>query len=300
MRARTLTFLAIWLFVVGPNAAPQSAVDHPNGPVTDAQNKELFDRVITHQKKSDQALDVYERIERVETRKTGSDAQPVSVKVTRVIPSGTGMRKIAMGPDGKPTDAVLYRAELESLEKALMQAAEPARSQREGLEKYAKKKKERLEVIESTRNAFLYTYVAEETRDGRTLSKYRMEPNPAYRPTTRMSSIFAKVRGFVWVDEAAGELARVDGEVTEDISLGLFLAKVYKGSHFMQERYEMVPGMWFASFSQYDFDGRKFFSGFSIHERTFYSHYKYVGPPKEALVAIRAELGKAPAVAGDP
>src|SRR2546422_7803176 len=37
---------------------------------------------------------------------------------------------------------------------------------------------------------------------------------------------------------------------------GLFLGKIYKGSHFMQERYEVRPGLWLASFSQYDFDGR--------------------------------------------
>jgi hypothetical protein len=61
----------------------------------------------------------------------------------------------------------------------------------------------------------------------------------------------------------------------------------------MQERYEFRPGLWLANFSQYDFDGRKLFSGFSMHERTFYSNYRYIGPPKEALVAIRQELGHA-------
>jgi len=61
------------------------------------------------------------------------------------------------------------------------------------------------------------------------------------------------------VDDAAQQLARVEGEVTEDISLGLFLAKVYKGSRFLQDRYEMAPGLWLPSFSQYDFDGKKVF-----------------------------------------
>ena len=46
-----------------------------------------------------------------------------------------------------------------------------------------------------------------------------------------------------------------------------------------------------ASFSQYDFDGRKLFSGFSIHERTFYSNYRYIGPPKGALATIRQAPG---------
>ncbi len=82
------------------------------------------------------------------------------------------------------------------------------------------------------------------------------------------------MRGFVWIDEAAGELARVEGEVTEDISVGVFFGKMCKGSHFMQERYEFLLGLWLASFSQYDFGGRKLFSGFSIHERTFCSNYR--------------------------
>jgi hypothetical protein len=113
-------------------------------------------------------------------------------------------------------------------------------------------------------------------------------------------SIFSKVRGFVWIDPVAGELARIEGEVTEDISLGLFLAKIYKGSHFMQERYEMKPGLWMPSFAQYDFDGRKLFSSISVHERTFYSQYHRIGPPREALAIIRAELGKPPSTLSEP
>ena len=115
-----------------------------------------------------------------------------------------------------------------------------------------------------------------------------------------MTSIFAKVRGYIWIDETANQLARVEVEVTEDISLGAFLAKIYKGSHLMQERYEMVPGLWFPSYAQYDFDGRRLFISFGIHERTFYSQYRRLGTPKEALAAIRAELGKSPPANADP
>ena len=92
--------------------------------------------------------------------------------------------------------------------------------------------------------------------------------------------------------EVAVPMARVEGEVTEDISLGIFLAKVYKGSRFMQDRYETAPGLWLPSFTQYDFDGRKFFSGFSVHEKTFYSAYKRIGPPAEAIPHIQAELAQ--------
>jgi len=281
---------------------PARAQEAPNAPQasTAAENKELFDRIIANQKKSDAALDLYERTERVEVRKISGEPHSAEAKITRVVPAGTGMVKIPIGPDGKAADAEMYRSALEKLEHALELVASGDRSQRDGLEKYAKRKKDRTDLIDATRNAFLYTFVEREPRGGLMLSKYSMLPNPAYKPTTRTTAIFAKVHGFVWIDEDSGQLARVEGEVTEDISLGLFLAKVYKGSHFMQEHYEMAPGLWLPSFSQYDFDGRKFFSSFSIHERTFYSNYRYIGPPKEALVTIRAELGKTSPAVTDP
>jgi hypothetical protein len=250
----------------------------------------LFDRVVENQKKSDAAMDLYERLERVEIHKVNGENQSTEVKVSRVVPAGTGAAHLPMGPDGKVSDENAYRAELEKLEKSLIWAAETGRTQRDAYEKIAKKRKEREELIGAARTAFLFAYLGSEQRDGQVLLKYRMDPNPAFKPNSRATSIYPRVRGTVWIDEGTGEMARIEGEVTEDISLGLFLARVYKGSRFMQERYEMVPGVWLPSFSQYDFDGRKFLSSFSLHERTFYSNYRRVGPPREALELVRSEL----------
>lgn len=289
MFTRTHFPLAVLPLLLAAPAAAQSLT--PDSATTIGPAKpELFDSIITNQKRDEDALDIYERIEKLETRKNPNS--PVSVKISRVLPNGTGMEKIPVGPDGQPADPVAYRAELESLEKALALIVE-GHSQREGVEKYAKRRKERNDLIDATRNAFLFTFAGHETRSDRVLSRYQMAPNPAFKPTSRLSAIFPKVHGYVWVDENSCELARIEGDVTEDISIGLFLGKIYKGSHFMQERYEVSPGLWLPSFSQYDFDGRRLFSSFSIHERTFYSHYRYFGPPKEALEAIRSELRRA-------
>jgi hypothetical protein len=261
-------------------------------PQTEAEKKALLDRVLVNEKRGDEAMNLYERVERVELLKNAGDPQPGDIKVSRVFPAGTGVDHIPIGPDGKPVDPVAYRSDLVKLEHALSWAADDGHAQNEAYDKIAKKLKERDDLIDATRTAFLYTFVSAETRAGRVLYKYTMEPNPAYKATSRTTAIFAKVRGFVWIDPEAGQLARVEGEVTGDITVGLFLAKVYKGSHFMQERYEMLPGLWMPSFSQYDFDGRKLFSAISIHERTFYNQYRRIGPPKEALAMVRAELGK--------
>jgi hypothetical protein len=263
------------------------------------EQRALLARVIANQKKNDLAMFIYERLERLEVQK-GTHSQPPEIKTTRAVPAGTGIDHIPVGPDGKPVDAAAYRAELEKLERTLSWAAEDGRAQREAYDKIAKKQKERSDLIDATRTAFLFTFMAREPRGDRMLSKYRMVPNPAYKATSRATSMFSKVRGYLWIDEDAAQLARAELEVTEDISIGGFLAKIYKGSHLMQERYELTPGLWFATYSQYDFDGRRLFVSFAIHERTLYSQYKHIGPPKEALQAIRAELGKSTSANADP
>jgi hypothetical protein len=304
MSKRTFVPLAL-LSLIAPACLAAQSVVPATEPAVSPEPSKLLDRVISNQKKDEAALEVYERMERLETRKNPKDPAPASIKISRVIPSGTGMDKIPVNADGNPPDAGAYRARLEGLVHALALIVSNSRSQREALEKYAKKRKDHDELIDVTRNAFLFAFVGREPRGDRVLAKYEMTPNPEFKPTSRLTSIFTKVHGYVWIDENAAELARVEGDITEDISIGLFLGKIYKGSHFMQERYEVQPGLWQPSFSQYDFDGRKLFSGFSMHERTFYSNYRYIGPPKEAIEVIRKELGrgelnKTDATAADP
>src|ERR1700737_5288596 len=102
----------------------QVAVRVPNKPNDHA----LFDRVVENQKKSDAAMDVYERLERVEMHKLNGESQSTEVKVSRVIPAGTGAAHLPVGTDGKVSDQNAYRAELEKLEKSLIWAAETGRT----------------------------------------------------------------------------------------------------------------------------------------------------------------------------
>lgn len=251
---------------------------------------ELFTCVIENQKKSEILLDEYERTERVEKPRIDGPADPVEVQLWRLFPTGTGVEKIALSPNGKAENAENYREDLEKLVKYLEWVTEKGSSQRDAYAKAQRKRKERFELMEATQKAFLFTFEGKEKRGDRTLLRYSMTPNPKYRPTSRNTTLFTRVRGTIWIDEQSSQMAKIEGAVTEDFSIGLFLGKVYKGSQFMQERYEVLPGVWEPTFEQYDFDGRKFMVPFSIHERTFYSNYKRVGPPKEAVGVVRQEL----------
>lgn len=271
-----------------------TAQQHPVGTSPSAPS-DLLDRVVANLKRSEVLLDQYERVQRMERRKTGSDRDPFDTKMWLLFPGGTGVHKFPLAAEGKLLSTEGYRNDLEKFEKFLVWAAQDGTAQKEAYAKVERRRKERFDLIDATLQAFRFTLVGKEMRDNRTLLRYSMTPNPKYKPTSRNTTIFTKVSGTIWIDEQSSELAKVEGNVTSDISLALFLAKVYKGSHFMQERYQIVPGIWEPTYEQYDFDGRKFLSPVSIHERTFYSNYKRVGPPKEAVEVVRAELRKLPA-----
>ena len=268
------------------------AAQNPPPMASEPKESVLFQRVVANQKRTDESLDLFERIERTEIRRTGSDPNPAEVKVWRVFPAGVANDRIPLSAEGKPISGQSYRAELQKLEKLLDWAIQQGPGQDEALAKMARKRKERNDLIEATHAAFIFTLVGHEMRGDRSLARYSMVPNPKYKPTSRNATLLTKVRGFIWIDEESSELAKVEGEVSQDISISLFLAKIYKGSHFMQERYEMAPGIWLPTFEQYDFDGRKFLLPYSVHERTLYTNYRRVGPPKEALEVVRGELGK--------
>ena len=298
MNLRNLAAFA--LLLRGSPCFPQSAPAETPGTEIPPSSSALFSQVIANQKQVDANLNIYERVERVEIRRTGSDPKPSEVKVWRVFPAGTGMNKIPLTAEAKPANAESYRAALEKLQTTLIWAVETGPAQREAYAKVERRKKERNELIDSTRKAFVFTKSGEEMRGDRVLVKYEMTRNPQFKPATRNEMLFTKIRGTLWIDKETSELAKIEGQVTEDISLALFLAKVYRGSYFMQEWYEMARGVWLPSYQQYDFDGRKFVVPFSIHERTFYTHYRRVGPPKEAVEVVRGELNKLGGNRADP
>ena len=288
------------LLLSGSASFGQSAPSEQPAAGDSGENGELFRQVIANQKQVDANMNTYERVERVEIRKTGSDPNPSEVRVWRVFPAGTGTSKIPLTTEAKPASAESYRAALEKLQTTLAWAAETGPAQREAYARVEKRKKERNELIDTTRKAFVFAKIGEETRAGRVLVKYEMTRNPAFKPATRNEMLFTRIAGALWIDKETSELAKIEGHVTEDINLALFLAKVYRGSYFMQEWYEMAPGVWLPSYQQYDFDGRKFVVPFSIHERTFYTNYKHVGPPKEAAELVRGELSKLGENRADP
>lgn len=284
LRAATVLALA--------GASLQAGARQDARPLAPDEIRALVTRTLANQHRNDAALAEFERRERRQARKEESDARPADDKTFRVVPTGTGTLRLLVEENGQPVPAAMYLRQLRDLEQALVWALAPAeRKQKQRVEKFEKRARERAETVDAIGVAFLFSWQARETLQGRSLVRLLFEPNPAFKPRSRNAEIFRHVRAVVWVDEAAAQLVRLEAEIVSDISIGGgVLGKVYRGGRFSLEQTQIAGGVWLPARYEYHFAGRKFVFGFELHEVTRATVYRRIGPPKEALAAVRHEL----------
>jgi hypothetical protein len=268
-----------------------------NDPPTPAELHALIARVLANQHADDQAIEFYERIDHRMMREHPNAPVLAEDKLLRVVPTGTGTVSVQIEDHGRPIDPALYHREMVDLEKALEDSADPNNARaREDRERFKQRARERGQIVDAMFEAYHYTWLGRETRGGRVLLKFHMEPDPAYKPSSRFTEFLRHGIATIWVDEQAAQVVRIEAELTSDVSfVGGVFGKVYRGGRMVLEQTEVQPGIWLPVLYQYDFVGRKFLFLFEIHERREESRYQRIGPPSEALIAIRRELsGSAP------
>ncbi len=273
-----------------------ASASQQNGALSAAQVKELLARVATNQHRNDEALMLYERRENRVTRKKEEDRVPEEDKLFRVVPTGTGTVKLVLEEDGKAVSKENYQQQLRYLEQALAWALDPGESkQKSRVQKWERRSKDRYDSVEAARDAFVCSWAGQEERDGRALIKLSCVPNPSFKPDTRTQEMFMHAQATLWVDPRSAQLARVEAQLANDLPVGGgILGKAYRGSSFVLEQAEVAPNIWLPTRIFYNLHGRKFVFGFSLHEETTASQYRRIGPPAEALAAVRAEMsGKA-------
>jgi hypothetical protein len=272
-------------------ADDQETIITGNPPPTEEQIRSLIARSVANQHRNDKALEEFERTEHVVTHKAGEHSETVSDRTDRLVPFGAGPIKLLTTENGSPVSRDLYRRELQFAVTALENAVHPNDRYRQDLVKFEKHQRDRAELVDDASRAFRMKWAGRETRSGRTLAKFLLEPDPNYKPTNRFGGAFEHAHAALWVDESEGQFARLEGDITSDITfVGGIAGKIYHGGHFVLEQSEVAPGVWLPTLYTYDVDGRKFVFGFGVHERTEVTRYRRVGPPTQAIELIRSEL----------
>lgn len=84
--------------------------------------------------------------------------------------------------------------------------------------------------------AFDFSLIGEDVVDGRPAYLLPATPRPGYQAHGKYGRIFSRVEGQVWIDKQDLGWIKVDGQVIQPFSMGLFLARVQPGSHIMMEQ----------------------------------------------------------------
>jgi hypothetical protein len=258
--------------------------------------------LLANQHNDDEALDLYERVERHVDRTGGENPRTLDDKTYRVVPTGGGTQKVLIRDEGKPIDPVEYSRQLKTLEDVLQTMADPNDPKaKAAYAKYDKRKAERVQFVDAASEAYRRQWLRREIWNGRDCDVFELDPNPNFQPRSMFQAALIHVKATIWVDRETNHLAKGEASVISDVSFGGgIIGKLYRGSHVSMEQAEVAPGIWLPTRYQYDFSGRKFLFSFDQHQLIEITHYRRVGAPKEALQIVQSEVTNGKTFDEDP
>jgi hypothetical protein len=107
-----------------------------------------------------------------------------------------------------------------------------------------RKDQENKSFLRDLLEAFDFRLVGDEIVAGRPTYVLEATPHPGYHATGKYGKLFSRVQGKLWVDKQDFGWVKVDGEVTQSFSMGLFVARVQRGSHILLEQTCLGDAVW--------------------------------------------------------
>jgi hypothetical protein len=122
---------------------------------------------------------------------------------------------------------------------------EPEKVRREQARERAKYFREMKEAVDEIFTVYDIRMLGREPVEGHDTIAFVLTPRPLSRPRTREGGIMKKFVARAWVSESDYELARVDVEAIDTVSIGLgFLARIHKGTRASFTRRKVNGEVW--------------------------------------------------------
>jgi hypothetical protein len=242
MEILTKSRMAMPLVMVVASAALFAQSSGPEKPQSDASvldARQIVSLSIAATERSWQARDHYTYMERDEDRRLDSlgNVKSENVDVTRTILVNGAHFEQLMEHNGKLPSAKEQRKNNEDLDK-LKHETPDERAAR------LRNDQENRSFLSDLLEAFDFHLIGEETVGGRPAYVLQATPHPGYRTHGKYGKMFSKVEGKLWVDKQDFGWIKVDGDVTQSFSMGLFVARVQRGSHIIMEQTCVGNAVW--------------------------------------------------------
>jgi hypothetical protein len=196
---------------------------------------------------NDKRLRDYTYIERDEEHKLDGKGQIKSTEVKTYelmeIYGEQVQRLIEKGD--KPLDAKDAAKEEEKVQKIIDKRKSESEDERRKREQKEEKDREQgRQFVREVADAYNFRLVKTESLGGRDAWVIDAEPRPGYEPHMKDAKFLPKFHGRVWIDKSDLQWVRLDMECINTVSLGLFLARIHKGSRITVEQTRVNDEVW--------------------------------------------------------
>jgi hypothetical protein len=140
--------------------------------------------------------------------------------------------------NGQPPSAEEDKKQQEKLDKLKRETPE------QRAERLRRQEDENASLVREVPKAFDFQLVGEEAINGRPAYVLQATPHPGYQAQGKYGKMFSKVAGKLWVDKQDLGWIKVDGQVIQPFSMGLFLIRMLPGSQIQMEQTRVGEGIW--------------------------------------------------------
>jgi hypothetical protein len=181
--------------------------------------------------------------------------------------------------NGQPPSAEQERKQKGVLDKLKRETPE------QRAERLRKQEEENMSIVQEVPKAFDFQVLGEEAVNGRPAYVLQATPHPGYHAQGKYGNMFSKVAGKLWVDKQDLGWIKVDGQVIQPFSLGLFLVRLLRGSHITMEQTRIDDGIWMPERVEVQAAAKIFFVKNLVIDRVLtYSEYRL---PEAVVPAAR-------------
>lgn len=211
------------------------------------QMQQLFRVVADKDIENDKRLRDYTYVERDDEHKLDGKGQIKSseVKTYEVMELYGEQVQRLIEKDDKPLDPKEAAKEEEKIQKVIdkrKDESDEARRKRE--DKENKDREHDREFVREVADAYNFHLAGTESLSGRDAWVIDAEPRSGYEPHMKDAKFLPKFRFRAWIDKADAQWAKLDIECIDTVSVGLFLARIHKGSRIVIEQTRVNDEVW--------------------------------------------------------
>lgn len=249
-----------------------------NGALSAEQMQQLFRIVADKDMENDKHLRDYTYTERAEEQRLDGKGQVKSteVKTYEMMELYGEQVQRLIGKNDKPLDPKDAAKEEEKIQKFIdKRKNESDDDRRKREEKEEKDREHDRHFVREVADAYNFHLAGTESLGGREAWVVDAQPRPGYEPHVKEAKFLPKFRFRAWIDQKDDQWLKLDIECIDTVSVGLFLARIYKGSRIMIEQTQVNDEVWLPSHVQLKVDVRlALLKDFKVEQEQTFRDYK--------------------------